>query len=127
MLILVLLFRAVKGCKYVLHVASPFPGSGGKVQDVERDLMRPAVDGTLNVLRACAKAGSVKRVVVTSSVAAVFSDIKHRGEERKYSEEDWTDPEDPDCDKYCASKTKAERAAWDFVKQLPGKYSKALA
>ncbi|CAG0912948.1 unnamed protein product [Notodromas monacha] len=110
--------NAVKGCTYVLHVASPFPGSGGKVRDVENQLMRPAVEGTLNVLRACAKAGTVKRVVVTSSVASIFSDTKHKDGERKYNEEDWTDMDDPHCDKYCVSKTKAEKAAWDYVKGL---------
>jgi nucleoside-diphosphate-sugar epimerase len=81
--------------------------------------MKPAIDGTLNVLRACAKAKTVKRVVVTSSVAAVFSDVKHKDGERKYNEQDWTDVDDPHADKYCVSKTRAEKEAWDFVKKLP--------
>lgn len=59
---------ACKGCTYVLHVASPFPPSAPKHED---DLIIPAREGTLRVLRASKKAGSVKRVVVTSSLAAI--------------------------------------------------------
>src|SRR5205814_2295437 len=60
--------EAVAGCTYVQHVASPFPA---EVPKDENELIRPAVDGALRVLRACADAGMVKRVVMTSSVAAV--------------------------------------------------------
>jgi nucleoside-diphosphate-sugar epimerase len=59
----------VKDCKYVLHVASPFPLATPSDPD---DLIKPALEGTLSVLRACAEQPSIKRVVVTSSVLAVY-------------------------------------------------------
>ena len=62
--------EAVAGCEYVLHVASPFPLEDPADED---ELIRPAVQGTLRVLRACAASGTVRRVVLTSSVAAVRS------------------------------------------------------
>jgi nucleoside-diphosphate-sugar epimerase len=59
----------VKGCDYVLHTASPFPM--GQVSDPDQ-IIKPAVEGTMSVMRACADSGSVKRVVLTSSVAAIM-------------------------------------------------------
>lgn len=97
---------AVEGCSHVVHVASPFPATNPKSDD---ELVRPAVDGTLRVLRAAAAAG-VERVVLTSSIAAVG--WGHRGE-RAWTEEDWSDPERSPA--YARSKTLAERAAWDFA------------
>jgi dihydroflavonol-4-reductase len=98
---------AVAGCRYVLHVASPFPLADPAD---ENELIRPAVQGTLRVLRACAASGTVKRVVLTSSVAAVRPTRPGPG---PLTEADWadTDGHDP----YQQSKTLAERAAWDFV------------
>src|SRR6185295_4892244 len=105
--------EAVAGCTHVQHVASPFPA---EVPKHEMDLIRPAVDGTLRVLRACAAAGTVKRVVLTSSVAAVA--FGHAdGADYVRTEADWSEPER--CDAYPKSKTLAERAAWDFVASLP--------
>ncbi len=105
--------QAVTGCDYVLHVASPFPLEVPKHED---DLIRPAVDGTTRVLKACAQSGTVKRVVQTSSVAAVaFGHDKDATE--VYSEKDWSNADN--CDPYPKSKTLAEKAAWDFVKALP--------
>ncbi len=105
--------EAVAGCTYVLHVASPVPPAAPKHED---ELIRPAVDGTLRVLRACATSGTVRRVVLTSSVVAV---IHGPGEDsdRVRTEEDWSDPDL--CPAYAKSKTLAERAAWDFVAALP--------
>ena len=60
---------AVRGCDYVLHTASPFPPDQPSNEDI---VIKPAVEGALNVLRACAKENSVKRVVLTSSVAAIY-------------------------------------------------------
>lgn len=61
---------AVKDCTYVIHVASPFPAATPRD---EMEVIGPAVDGTKNVLEACAKTkGGVKRVVLTSSCAAVY-------------------------------------------------------
>lgn len=105
--------EAVAGCTYVQHVASPFPAS---VPKDEMELIRPAVDGALRVLRACAEGGTVKRVVMTSSVAAVA--FGHpAGDHAVRTEADWSQAEN--CDAYPKSKTLAERAAWDFVAKLP--------
>ena len=106
---------AVEGCQYVLHVASPFVVNSPRD---EMELIRPAVEGTRNVLNACAEAG-VKRVVLTSSVAAVSvgpDGVRGHGDE-PYSEDDWT-PEG-EGSAYYKSKTLAERAAWDLLKELP--------
>ncbi|HEX4694183.1 aldehyde reductase [Sphingomonas sp.] len=103
--------EAVAGCEYVQHVASPFPIAQPKD---ENELIRPAVDGTLRVLRAARDAG-VKRVVQTSSFAAVGYGHGHR--DSRYDETDWTDVDGPAVQPYMKSKTLAERAAWDFVER----------
>jgi dihydroflavonol-4-reductase len=103
--------EAVRGCDYVLHVASPFPPAQPKDPD---ELIIPAREGTLRVLRAGLEAGA-RRIVVTSSSAAV----RNSGgppKQRPLTEEDWTDPENADLTPYVRSKTIAERAAWDFVR-----------
>ena len=100
---------AVAGCEYVLHIASPFPSSMPKD---ENELIVPARDGALRVLRAARDAG-VKRVVMTSSFAAVG--YGHGQQEAIFTENDWTDPTQPDVMPYTKSKTLAERAAWDFI------------
>jgi len=105
--------EAVQGCDYVLHVASPFPL---EVPNHEDDLIRPAVDGTLRVLRACAASGTVKRVVQTSSVAAVAYG-REGSAPKVLDEDDWSDVDH--CTPYPKSKTLAERAAWDFIESLP--------
>lgn len=101
--------EAVAGCTYVQHVASPFPQS--QPAD-EQELIRPAVDGTLRVLRAARDAG-VKRIVLTSSFAAIG--YGHGQRHSDYTEADWTDVNGPAVQPYMKSKTLAERAAWDFV------------
>jgi dihydroflavonol-4-reductase len=103
--------EAVDGCDYVLHVASPFPPSQPKDPD---ELIVPAREGTLRVLRAALDAG-VKRVVVTSSVAAVRNG--GRTAEEPLTEEDWTDPDKPGLTPYVRSKTIAEQAAWALVRE----------
>ena len=104
---------AVEGCEYVLHVASPFPAT---VPEDENELIGPAVEGTRRVLAAAAATGTVRRVVLTSSVAAIA--FGHEDDAGKvYTEEDWSDVER--CDPYPKSKTLAERAAWDFVDAMP--------
>lgn len=103
--------EAVSGCDYVLHVASPFPPTQPKDPD---ELIVPARDGTLRVLRASLDAG-VERVVVTSSVAAVSGGPRPASGTR--TEEDWSDPDNPKMSAYARSKTIAERAAWDFMRQ----------
>lgn len=101
--------EAVAGCAYVLHVASPF--SAGKPGH-EDDLIVPARDGTLRVLRAARDAG-VKRVVVTSSFAAVGYGQPPRT--TPFDETNWTDVSGADVQPYMKSKAIAERAAWDFI------------
>ena len=102
--------EAVAGCDYVLHVASPI---GTDMPSDPQELIVPAREGALRALRAAAKAG-VKRVVLTSSVAAAASP----GDDITTDETVWTDPADPDA--YRQSKLQAERAAWDFVATHPG-------
>ncbi|WP_027383873.1 SDR family oxidoreductase [Epilithonimonas caeni] len=100
--------EAVKDCDYVLHIASPFPVQEPKD---ENELIIPARDGALRVLKAAKRAG-VKRVVLTSSFAAVGYSINIDG--HIFTEKDWTDTNIP-LPAYIKSKTVAERAAWDFI------------
>jgi nucleoside-diphosphate-sugar epimerase len=102
--------EAVAGCDFVLHVASPFPSTVPKNDD---ELIIPARDGALRVLRA-AKAAGVKRVVLTSSFAAIG--YGHAARAAPFTEADWTNLEGADVRAYVKSKTIAERAAWDYVK-----------
>jgi dihydroflavonol-4-reductase len=106
--------EAVDGCEYVLHVASPFPSAQPKNPD---ELIVPAREGTLRVLRASLAAG-VKRIVVTSSVAAVRNaGPDANAHERELTEADWTDPDNLRLTPYTRSKTIAERAAWDYMRE----------
>jgi dihydroflavonol-4-reductase len=100
---------AVDGCAVIAHVASPDPLA--QPRDPE-DLIRPAVDGTLRVLRA-ARARGVRRVVHTSSTfAAYYGRPDHTG---AFDTDDWSDLDGPDITPYARSKTLAERAARKFV------------
>ena len=101
--------QAVAGCEYVLHVASPFPPGIPKTED---ELIIPARDGAVRVLRA-ARDARVKRVVLTSSFAAIG--YGHPPQKAPFDETSWTDPQGPDVLPYVKSKALAERAAWDFV------------
>lgn len=93
----------------MLHVASPFPPALPKD---ENELIVPAREGALRVLRAARDAG-VKRVVLTSSFAAVG--YGHPPTDRAFTEADWIDLNGDDVRAYVKSKTLAERAAWDFI------------
>jgi nucleoside-diphosphate-sugar epimerase len=106
--------EAVAGCEFVLHVASPFPANVPKDED---ELIVPAREGALRVLRAAREAG-VRRVVLTSSFAAIGYGAKVV--EKPFTEESWTDPDGGDVGAYVKSKTLAERAAWDFVARERG-------
>ncbi|WP_236791120.1 aldehyde reductase [Amycolatopsis sp. GM8] len=103
---------ALKGADYVLHLASPFPAEAPANDD---EVIRPAREGTLRVLAAAREAG-VRRVVLTSSFAAVGYSATPR---ESYTEDDWTDPADPNT-AYIRSKPIAERAAWDHVRENGG-------
>ena len=101
--------EAVAGVDVVLHVASPVqPGSVAN----EEEVIVPAREGTLRVLRAARDAG-VKRVVLTSAFHAVSWGYPHDG--HVFTEADWTILDGPGVDAYGKSKTLAERAAWDFI------------
>jgi len=112
---------AMRGCRYVWHVASPVPNAPPKHED---DLIIPARDGTLRVLRAASEAG-VERVVLTSSIAAVCEGYP-RDPSRVFNEDDWSHLEG-DVSPYDKSKTLAERAAWDFMAGLAGDHALELA
>lgn len=106
--------EAVAGCDYVLHVASPFPVMMPRDED---ELIRPAREGALRALRA-ARDGGVKRVVLTSSFAAIGYGPPH-DDGKPFTEDDWTDP-NAEVTAYVKSKTLAERAAWDFIAEEGG-------
>lgn len=105
--------KAVDGVEVVHHVASPIPPVQPENPD---ELIIPAREGTLRVIRAAREAG-VARVVLTSSFASVGYSPKAV---RDYTEDDWTDPDTPGLPPYPRSKTIAERAAWEYVDQHPG-------
>jgi nucleoside-diphosphate-sugar epimerase len=104
---------ALDGCADVHHVASPIPAAQPKDPD---ELIVPAREGTLRVLRAARDAGA-RRVVLTSSFAAIGYSPKPSAE---YTEEDWTDPDTPGLPPYPRSKAIAERAGWDFIAEEGG-------
>jgi nucleoside-diphosphate-sugar epimerase len=106
--------EAAAGCDFVLHVASPFPLN---VPKDENEVIIPAREGALRLLRA-ARDARVKRVVLTSSFAAIG--YGHKPTEKPFTEADWTDLSGADVSPYVKSKTLAERAAWDFMAREGG-------
>nr|WP_269327252.1 aldehyde reductase [Kineosporia mesophila] len=102
--------QAVQGCDYVLHVASPVPQAKPRHED---EVIEPARQGALRVLQAARTAG-VRRTVLTSSFAAVKYG---HGQQRTFTEADWSNPDGEEMAAYPKSKLAAERAAWDFVRQ----------
>ncbi len=106
--------KAVEHCDYVLHVASPIFLRAPRNED---EMVRPAVDGTLRVLKAARNAG-VKRVVMTSNFGAVG--YSHTDTTKVITEECWTDPDEKGLSIYNKSKVLAERAAWNFIKNEGG-------
>ena len=99
--------EAASDCEFVMHVASPFVLANPKEP---KDLISPAIDGTLRALRASKKAG-VKRLVLTSSILSMMGSMKTG----TFNPSDWTDVDAPDISTYTKSKTLAEKAAWDFI------------
>ena len=102
---------AVQGCRYVVHIASPFVLTMPKESD---EILRPALDGTRRMILAALDAG-VERIVLTSSVAAI--DNGHRRYDHVLGPDDWTDPDGPHVTAYTRSKTLAEREAWAIAEQ----------
>lgn len=106
--------EAMIGCQYVLHIASPIFLRLPKNED---EMIRPAVDGTLRVLKAAREAG-VKRVVMTSNFGAVG--YSHKDKNTLITEESWTNPDEKGLSTYNKSKVLAEQAAWNFMKNEGG-------
>lgn len=106
--------EAVRDCPWVCHTASSVRLHA---KDPQREIVDVAVDGTTNVLKSVAAAGQARRVVLTSSIAAVIDEEKLQG--HTFTEEHWNESARVDVNPYPLSKTLAERAAWDFVKAQP--------
>jgi len=101
--------KAMEGCEFVLHVASPFINIEPKD---ESEYIKPAVEGTMRALKAAKKAG-VKRVVLTSSIVAMLKDAD---ESININYNSWTNVSAKNVSAYARSKTLAEKSAWDFIK-----------
>lgn len=101
----------VSGCDVVLHMASPYLLDA---KDPQRDLVDPAVRGTLAILEACAATPTIRRVVLTSSIAAITDEPDER---RVLTEADWNERSTLTRNPYYLSKTLAEKAAWAFVER----------
>ncbi len=101
--------QAVEGCDYVMHTASPYEIN---VKNPQTDLVDPAVNGTETILESCLKSGTVKRVIFTSSIAAITDEPDST---KVFSEKDWNTMSSLDRNPYHFSKTVAELAAWDFI------------
>ena len=110
--------KAMEGCDYVLHVASPFVIAEPKD---ENEMIKPAVEGTLRALKAAKKAG-VKKVVLTSSTVAMAGDKK----KNRLNQDSWTNPKTDKVSFYSKSKTLAEIAAWDFYNNQDTRYKMDL-
>ena len=106
------MFKAIEGAKYVVHTASPFPIAQPKN---ENDLIKPAVEGTMAAMKACHQ-NKVERIVITSSVAAIYKTTDWLKKDT-LTTDDWTDVKL--ATPYEKSKTLAEKAAWDFLANLP--------
>ncbi len=105
--------KAMEGCDFLLHVASPFVV---KVPKDENELIKPAVEGTLRALKEAKKAG-VKRVVLTSSTVAMQGG---KSGIIKINQDSWTDVNAKNVTAYFKSKTLAEQSAWEFIKNQTG-------
>lgn len=107
-------FEAMQGCELVYHTASPFTID---VKDPQKELIDPAVKGTANVLNSANKTASVKRVVVTSSCAAIYSDAIdcQKALNGILTEEIWNTTASLEHQPYSYSKTLAEKKAWDIT------------
>jgi dihydroflavonol-4-reductase len=100
--------KAMEGCDYVLHVASPFINVEPKDENI---YIRPAVDGTMRALKAAKKAG-VKRVVITSSMVSM---LENADKSINIDSNSWTNVNAKNVSAYAKSKTLAEQKAWDFI------------
>eukprot|EP00195_Chlamydomonas_chlamydogama_P013640 CAMPEP_0202892812 /NCGR_PEP_ID=MMETSP1392-20130828/2505_1 /ASSEMBLY_ACC=CAM_ASM_000868 /TAXON_ID=225041 /ORGANISM="Chlamydomonas chlamydogama, Strain SAG 11-48b" /LENGTH=364 /DNA_ID=CAMNT_0049576907 /DNA_START=658 /DNA_END=1752 /DNA_ORIENTATION=+ len=106
--------EAFKGCDYVMHTASPFV-TDLKPNEVQDKLIKPAIQGTQNVLGSVNRTPSIKRVALTSSGAAVYGNPNERGPGHVFTEEDWSLTPTEKVLPYYYSKREAEKAAWDIA------------
>ncbi len=102
---------AIAGCDYVIHAASPYLL---ETKNPQQEMVDPAVNGTLDVLRACANAPSVRRVVLTSSLAAITDEPN---DQHVFTETDWNSKSSLSRNPYFYSKALAEQAAWNFMRE----------
>jgi dihydroflavonol-4-reductase len=107
---------AIASCDYVIHAASPYLLDSKKPQE---EMVDPAVNGTLNVLQACANTSSVKRVVLTSSLAAITDEPD---DQHVFTETDWNSKSSLSRNAYFYSKALAEQAAWHFMREQARKF-----
>ena len=107
--------KAMEGCELVFHTASPFKIQG--VRDPQRELIDPALEGTRNVLYTVEETPSVQRVVLTSSVAAIYGDAREVEDQpnRTFTEESWNTSSSLHHQPYPYSKTLAEKEAWKIA------------
>lgn len=110
---------AIEGCELVIHTASPFIIKGFK--DAHEALVKPAVEGTANVLHSCNEVNTVKRVVLTSSVASIFGDNIEIQQTQNgiFTEQDWNNTSSESHQPYSFSKVAAERKAWEIHNHQP--------
>ncbi|XP_076335316.1 uncharacterized protein LOC143238722 isoform X2 [Tachypleus tridentatus] len=115
--------RIVEGCRYVIHEASNILMS----ESLEEDVLQLHVECTRRILQACADDGRVKRIILTSSISAIHDQSSpelppltdEEGEKKVYSEADWSHADSPGLQVFAKIITMTERAAWDFVRELP--------
>ena len=107
--------NAMENCELVIHTASPFKITG--IKNAQKELINPALQGTRNVLHSANKSETVKRVVLTSSVVAIFGDSKdiETTENGKFTEEHWNTTSSENHQPYPYSKTLAEKEAWKIA------------
>lgn len=109
--------EAMHGCELVIHTASPFKISG--IKNAQKELVDPALEGTRNVLETVNATESIIRVVLTSSVVAIFGDAFDilKTENGIFTEQHWNSTSSPDHQPYPYSKTMAEKLAWSMADQ----------
>ncbi|MCO4823891.1 MAG: aldehyde reductase [Amylibacter sp.] len=105
---------ALQNCQALMHTASPFPMEQPEDEQV---LIKPAVEGTLRALKAAQKAG-VERIILTSSIVSIYNKRLAAGRNR-YDETDWSETNSLMATAYSKSKTQAEKAAWNYVREHP--------
>ena len=108
-------FEPMKDCELVMHVASPF--RMWKIKDPQNELIRPALEGTRNVLQTANQTPTVKRIVLTSSGVAIVGDAIEVKNTKNgfFTEDDWNTTSTPNHNPYSYSKTVAEKEAWKIA------------